>query len=115
MENLPWGLYVTVAGMGAVLALLLVLMLALVLVGRLDRPRPDPLQTHPPTPTPTDTPALGGLTEDEVAAITVAVLIHARVRRGQAAPAMREVQPGSQLFASRWVAAGRAHQKRPWK
>ena len=58
---------------------------------------------------------MGDLTADEVAAITIAVLTHVRVRRGQAAPAMRDVQPGSQLFPSRWVAAGRAHHKRPWR
>ena len=114
MENLPWGVYVTAAGMGTVLALLLVLMLVLMAVGRLDRRRPAAAAPAAVDEAP-DAPASDGLTADEVAAITIAVLTHVRVRRGQAAPAMRDVQPGSQLFASRWVAAGRAHQKRPWR
>ena len=53
--------------------------------------------------------------QDQVAAITVAVVTHAEHRRRQAAPETRAFAPGSQLFASRWVAAGRAHQKRPWR
>ncbi|MFT4294191.1 MAG: OadG family protein [Micropruina sp.] len=116
MENLPWGVYLTLAGMGTVLALLVILMLVLMAVGRLDRSRTPP--ARPATPVPEPEPVVlapDGLTDEEVAAITIAVLTHVRVRRGQAAPAMREVQPGSQLFASRWVAAGRANQKRPWK
>ena len=113
MENLPWGVYVTAAGMGTVLALLLVLMLVLMAVGRLDRRRP--AEAPAPVDKTPDAPAPDGLSADEVAAITIAVLTHVRVRRGQAAPAMRDVQPGSQLFASRWVAAGRAHQKRAWR
>ena len=56
-----------------------------------------------------------GPTPELLAAITTAVLTHVRVRRGQAAPEMREVQPGSHLFASRWVAVGRAYQNKPWK
>jgi len=56
-----------------------------------------------------------GPTPELLAAITMAVLTHVRVRRGQAAPEMRQVQPGSRLFASRWVAVGRAYQNKPWK
>ena len=50
-----------------------------------------------------------------VAAITVAVLRHAEARRRQAAPAMRSYWPGSLLFASRWVAAGRMRQGQSWR
>jgi hypothetical protein len=52
---------------------------------------------------------------DLVAAITVAVLTHKVVRRRQAAPAMRSYWPGSLLYASRWVATGRARQNRTWR
>jgi hypothetical protein len=49
-----------------------------------------------------------------VAAITIAVLTHKSVRRREAAPAMRSYWPGSLLYASRWVASGRARQNRSW-
>jgi len=52
---------------------------------------------------------------DLVAAITVAVLTHKAVRRHQAAPALRSYWPGSLLYASRWVATGRARQNRSWR
>ena len=50
-----------------------------------------------------------------VAAITVAILRHEEARRLQAAPAMRSYWPGSLLFASRWVAAGRTRQGQSWR
>lgn len=49
-----------------------------------------------------------------VAAITVAVVQHAETSRLQAAPSMRAYWPGSLLFASRWVAAGRTRQGQSW-
>jgi hypothetical protein len=49
------------------------------------------------------------------AAITVAVLTHREQRRHEAAPAMRSYWPGSLLYASRWVASGRARQNRSWQ
>lgn len=49
-----------------------------------------------------------------VAAIGVVILRHTETRRRQAAPAMRSYWPGSLLFASRWVASGRARQTRTW-
>lgn len=120
----------TAAGMGTVFAMLLLLMLIVLLMGRLDR--------QPTTPDPAardglaaddldamsgidDVPDTGprmladGLTEDQVAAISVAVLLHADIRRQQAAPAMRAHQPGSHIFASRWVANGRGLQTQPWR
>lgn len=134
MENIAWGLYMTLAGMGTVFALLLVLMVVLIGVGRLDRPRPssppsgatpsgdnpdggradaddaDSDDAEPAEPTQPD-----ALSPELIAAISIAVITHAKVRRHQAAPAMRRVAPGSQLFASRWVAVGRSYQNRPWK
>lgn len=49
-----------------------------------------------------------------VAALTVAVVQHAETSRLQAAPSMRAYWPGSLLFASRWVAAGRTRQGQSW-
>ncbi len=48
-------------------------------------------------------------------AITIAILRHEETRRLQAAPAMRSYWPGSLLFASRWVAAGRTRQGQSWR
>jgi glutaconyl-CoA/methylmalonyl-CoA decarboxylase subunit delta len=42
----------------------------------------------------------------------IAVRAHIRVRRKQAAPAMRSHQPGT--LPSRWVATGRTRQNRSW-
>ncbi len=55
-----------------------------------------------------------GLDPRLLAAITVTVLRHEEARRLQAAPAMRSYWPGSLLFASRWVAAGRTRQGQSW-
>jgi len=54
---------------------------------------------------------LGGLSL-LLAAIMIAVRAHIRVRRKQAAPAMRSHQPGT--LPSRWVASGRTRQNRSW-
>lgn len=48
-----------------------------------------------------------GLDDDLLAAITVAVVRHAELRRRQAAPETRSVPPGAQLRHSRWVSLGR--------
>lgn len=118
MENLGFGLWMTAMGMGTVFALLVLLMLVLRVIGWADQrfgrrssARAVPALDGEPEPE----ASLDQLTPDEIAAITIAVITHARVRRGQAAPAMRQVQPGSQLFASRWVAVGRSYQNQPWK
>ena len=125
MDNIAWGLYMTLAGMGTVFALLVVLMVVLIGVGRLDRPKPKTAAAPPSDddadagddePAEPEEPAQpDALSPELIAAISVAVITHAKVRRHQAAPAMRRVAPGSQLFASRWVAVGRSYQNRPWK
>ena len=51
-----------------------------------------------------------GLTPEQIAAVSVAVAVHADVRRKQGAPANRVYAPGSRLWASRWVAMGRSSQ-----
>lgn len=121
MDDLLWGLMMMAVGMGVVFALLLALMFVLMLIGRLDRP---------PTAEPADAPAPGpvvpvqaaptvriiadGLDETQIAAITVAVISHVENRRRKAAPETRAHAPGSQLFASRWLAAGRGLQNQPF-
>lgn len=122
MENLAFGLSLTLYGMGTVFGLLLLLMLALQLIGWSDRrstahraPRSTAGQLTDELHEPVAQTASNELSPDLLAAITIAVITHARVRRGQAAPAMRRFEPGSQLFASRWVAVGRSYQNQPWR
>ena len=55
-----------------------------------------------------------GLDENQVAAITVAVMQHAEIRRRSAGPETRAHAPGSQLFASRWLSVGRGNQTNPF-
>jgi sodium pump decarboxylase gamma subunit len=114
MDNLGFGLQVTVLGLGIVFGLLIVLWLLLTLVLRFENREPVPgsdaarVAIRP----------LDGSAEMEplqVAAIAVAISRHAEARRGQAAPAMRSYWPGSLLFASRWVAAGRMRQGQSWR
>jgi len=123
MENLGWGLQMTVLGMGLVFALLALLWGLLTLVLKFERPAgPAPVAAGEGEPVAgaeidadVTTPAVVGTDADLVAAITVAVLTHKAVRRREAAPAMRSYWPGSLLYASRWVASGRARQNRSWQ
>lgn len=118
MENLGWGLGMTVVGMGIVFALLVLLWGLLALVMRFDRP---------PAPAATGVAAAGDAVDDAsaadaegtrsdaidpdlVAAIVVAAIAHKSRRRQEAAPVMRSYWPGSLLYASRWVASGRMRQ-----
>ncbi len=110
MTNLDFGLWLTVMGMGTVFGLLLVLMLVLQLLGRLDRKPVEPAATGPSglviDP--------GGLTEDELAAVTVAVVAHARAQRHLAAPDLGVVEAGRSPLVSGWVSTARSiqHQRR---
>lgn len=126
MENMGFGVYMTIAGMGTVFLLLALLSGVLMLMGRMDaqpaaaRAEEEPLEEYiEEDEEEVALPALSmqtdGLDADTIAAITIAVLTHWEVRRKQAAPAMRSYWPGSQLFASRWVAAGRVHQNQSWR
>lgn len=131
LADLQWGLMMMVVGMGVVFALLLALMLVLMLIGRLDRQAGEELPDLVAVEAPSvlvgsgDAAALGGtqpavrivadgLDENQVAAITVAVITHAESRRRKAAPETRAHAPGSQLFASRWLAVGRGFQNNPF-
>ena len=140
MTEIGFGLWMTAMGMGTVFSMLAFLMLLLMGIGRLDVRRKTPAAAveapgetggcreidvretggHETGARETEIYETGacetgarGLSPESVAAITVAVLTHVRIRRGQAAPEMRHVRPGSRLFASRWVAVGRAHQNKP--
>ena len=130
MENLAWGLKMTVLGMGLVFALLGLLWALLTLVLALDKEpvvglsdkdanadaeriaavADDAVGAQVP-----ERPTVNGMPADLVAAILVATLKHKLTLRRQAAPVMRSYWPGSQLFASRWVATGRARQNHSWQ
>lgn len=119
MSDLIWGLQMMGIGMGIVFALLFALWGLLAAIGRLDRPPRQPEPAAPAT-TPSDAvPRITGDTEgldaETLAAVAVAVLTHAEVRRRAAAPEVRAHQPGSQLFASRWLAVGRGQQTIPFR
>lgn len=107
MENLGWGLQITALGMGLVFGLLALLWGLLTLVLRLDR--------EPAPEAPVAASAAPGMDPDLVAAITIAVLTHKELRRHEAAPVMRSYWPGSLLYASRWMASGRARQNHSWR
>jgi sodium pump decarboxylase gamma subunit len=111
MENLAWGLQMTLLGMGLVFALLALLWALLALVLRLDSSPAGGEVGEAPQPAPAEQ-AMDG---DLLAAITVAVLTHRAVLRQEAAPMMRSYWPGSLLYASRWVVTGRARQNYGWR
>ncbi len=126
-EDLQWGLMMMVVGMGVVFLLLIALMLVLMLIGRLDRQPGEPAEepeapavapaapvAELPDAAPTVHIVADGLDENQVAAITVAVITHAETRRRKAAPETRAHAPGSQLFASRWLSVGRGLQNNPF-
>jgi sodium pump decarboxylase gamma subunit len=115
MSDLAFGLTLTAAGMGLVFGLLALLWGALALLGRLDAWLPQEEEAAAPTPA----PARGAVRvadaqvdDDALAAIALAVGTHAALLRMQAAPEQRATQPGSQIYASRWLAAGRTRQTR---
>ena len=135
-DDLIWGLRTAVLGMGLVFALLALLWGVLTIVLRLDR-RPAAAAAGgaatgsagaaATAASGEDTGAathaadgagratVQGMDAELLAAIVVATLAHRALRRREAAPAMRSYWPGSLLYASRWVAAGRARQNHSWQ
>ena len=130
MENIGWGLQMTVLGMGLVFALLALLWLLLTLILKLDK---DPVvevsaqesmieaervaaladqAVGAQTP---ERATVNGMPADLVAAILVATHKHRKTMRREAAPLVRAVWPGSHIFASRWLATGRARQNNNWQ
>ena len=131
MDDLIWGLQMTGLGMGLVFALLASLWGLLTLVLRLDEAPTETVPNAAPAVEPRS-PGLAqastgagaggpnpaqvqGIDAELLAAILVATLAHRAVRRREAAPAMRSYWPGSLLYASRWVGAGRARQNHSWQ
>ena len=113
-DRLMMGVNLTILGMGLVFLLLVLLWGLLVLILRLDR---EPTRTEMPgSPTPARQRAgrPRKIAPELFSAIAVAVLTHQAILRKQAAPSMRSHWPGSILFASRWVAAGRHQQTQNW-
>ena len=108
-ERLFTGLNLTVLGMGLVFLLLALLWGLLVLMLRLDREPPPGADAAGQRRT-----GPARLAPELLTALSIAVLTHRSVLRKQAAPAMRSFWPGSILFASRWVAAGRHRQTQNW-
>ena len=132
MEQLEWGLEMTVLGMGLVFALLALLWLLLTIVLKLDKEDEPEEELSPQAATveaeriaaiaddavgaqTPERPTVNGMPADLVAAILVATHKHRKSMRRQAAPLVRTVWPGSQIFASRWLATGRARQTNNWQ
>ncbi len=106
IDALNTGLQLTVLGMGLVFLLLAALWGLMTLLLRMDQsPQSAPAAEREEAVAP------AGLEADRLAAITIAVMMHRRVRRRQAAPALRAHRPGT--LPSRWVSAGRVRQNRP--
>jgi sodium pump decarboxylase gamma subunit len=121
MNDLGWGLQITVLGMGLVFALLALLWGLLTLVLRFDRPEATAgaglaaASTGAAAAPAASELAEGALEPALVAAITTAVLAHLSQRRKAATPDLRIHWPGSLLHASRWVASGRMRQNRTFR
>jgi Na+-transporting methylmalonyl-CoA/oxaloacetate decarboxylase gamma subunit len=129
MENLSWGLQMTVLGMGLVFALLALLWVVLTVVLKLDKEKEEETPVSAleaqdkaeriaaiadeaigaQTP---ETPTVHGMAADLVSAIMIAAMKHKMILRGEAAPLMRTALPGTQ--PSRWAAAGRVRQTNTW-
>ncbi len=105
MGALRTGLELTAVGMGLVFLVLGVLWGLIAAMARLDRKAASPAKA-------TEAPAAAAPTLDAetLAAVGVAVRLHLRALRRQAAPAARVHAPGS--LPSRWVSTGRTRQNR---
>ena len=79
------------------------------------RARPRSPAPTPATPTPPAPDTERAWTPNWWPRSWCATLAHRAHRRREAAPAMRSYWPGSQLYASRWVAVGRARQNQSWQ
>jgi sodium pump decarboxylase gamma subunit len=128
MDNLMWGLQLTVLGMGLVFGLLAVLWGLLTRVQRLEsepaalaapaaagRARQDAAASASPSAASSQRATVQDMDAELVAAIMAATLARRALRRREAAPVMRSYLRGSQLHTSRWVGAGRARQNQSWQ
>lgn len=122
MGNMAFGLNITLIGMGLVFALLALLWLVLTLIGKIDNlpfMQAKEEEEGAEEEAPEDSSVATGRHPDDIepevmTAITIAVAAHVAMRRRQGAPSMRMTVPGSQIFASRWLAAGRTRQTGGW-
>ncbi|WP_322815490.1 OadG family protein [Chloroflexus sp.] len=114
MNDFSFGLTITVTGMSLVFSALALLWGILNLLTRFDQPAAAESPDLMPEPEPEVTTA-DSLSPEELAAITIAVRLYAATLRQEAAPTVRSYWPGSLLFASRWVAAGRTRQNQSWQ
>jgi glutaconyl-CoA/methylmalonyl-CoA decarboxylase subunit delta len=111
LQDFAKGIQITIVGMGLVFLLLALLWGLMTLLLLLDRKRATeavPAQPHVALKKGADE-----LSPETLAAVMVAVRMHRRIRRKQAAPAMRSHQPGT--LPSRWVGAGRTGQNQNWQ
>ncbi|MEI7612504.1 MAG: OadG family transporter subunit [Betaproteobacteria bacterium] len=110
MENLDWGIKMTVLGMGLVFALLGLLWVLLTVVLMLDK---EEIPEDETADAGDDAPqaAAAGIPANLVSAIVIAALKHKKSLRG-GAPMMQTTWSGSQ--SSLWAAAGRARQTNTW-
>ena len=111
LQNLGYGIQITIIGMGLVFLLLALLWGLMTLLLRLDRSRAT--EAIPSQPRDALKKGADQLSPETLAAVMVAVRMHRRIRRKQAAPAMRSHQPGT--LPSRWVGAGRTGQNQNWQ
>lgn len=115
MHDLAFGLRLGALGMGIIFGLLALLWGGLVLIGRLDAALVAREERGGGEPGPAAREAgEEHLPPEALAAVAIAVATHAALVRREAAPSQRAHQPGSQLFASRWLAAGRTRQTRAY-
>jgi Na+-transporting methylmalonyl-CoA/oxaloacetate decarboxylase gamma subunit len=105
MEALRTGVELSIVGMGLVFLVLGLLWGLVALLARLDA-------ASGPAPRAAELPAAaaGTLDPETLAAVGVAIRMHLRALRRQAAPAARVHPPGS--LPSRWVSTGRTRQNR---
>ncbi len=114
MHDLAFGLRIAALGMGLIFGLLALLWGGLALIGRLDARLVAREEREGGPAAPARQAGEEQLPPEVLAAVAIAVATHAALVRREAAPTQRAHQPGSQLFASRWLAAGRTRQTRAY-
>ncbi len=112
MSALGIGVQLTIFGMGLVFLLLAIMALLIKLLLRSDSMQPEPSEAEEEEKI-APAPLAAGLDADSMAAIIIAVTRHCTVCRKEAAPVMRQHQPGT--LPSRWVSVGRSLQNVSWQ
>lgn len=117
MENMAWGLQITVLGMGLVFTLLALLWGLLTLVLLLDRKSEAPVDSPAADAVGEQTPEpamAADVPPERVAAIVIATLKHRQaLRRTTQSPSVDT--PESARTISPWLAAGRVLQNTQWQ